>query len=131
MLYLPDTNACSYFMRGHDVLVPQWLAAAPAIRLSVIVVAELEYGAAKAQSPKQHGRLQRLTAALPHEPFQLADAVEFGRLRALLEQQGEMIGPLDLLIAAQALRLGATVVTHNIREFRRVPRLKVEDWQTR
>jgi tRNA(fMet)-specific endonuclease VapC len=131
MLYLPDTNACSYFMRGHDVLVPQWLAAAPAIRLSVIVVAELEYGAAKAQSPKQHGRLQGLTATLPHEPFQLADAAEFGRLRALLEQQGEMIGPLDLLIAAQALRLGATVITHNIREFRRVPHLKVEDWQTR
>ncbi|HXB02298.1 MAG TPA: type II toxin-antitoxin system VapC family toxin [Opitutaceae bacterium] len=131
MLYLPDTNACSYFMRGHDVLVPQWLAAAPAIRLSVIVVAELEYGAAKAKSPKQHGRLQGLTATLPHEPFQLADAAEFGRLRALLEQQGEMIGPLDLLIAAQALRLGATVVTHNVREFRRVPRLKVEDWQTR
>jgi tRNA(fMet)-specific endonuclease VapC len=131
MLYLPDTNACSYFMRGHDEIVLRWLAVAPEIRLSVIVVAELEYGAAKAQSPRQRGRLQELTATLPHEPFQLADAAEFGRLHASLERQGEMIGPLDLLIAAQALRLGATVVTHNVREFRRVTRLKVEDWQTR
>ena len=69
-------------------------------------------------------------AAIPVEPFTPADADRYGRLRANLRRRGEMIGPLDALIAAQALRLGATVVTHNIREFARVPGLHCEDWQT-
>lgn len=129
-LFLPDTNACSQFMRGHPALVPRWIDAAPFLRLSTIVVAELEYGAAKIHPSRQRVRLDALVTTLPHEPFTLADAAEFGRLRALLAHRGELIGPYDLLIAAQALRLGATVVTHNLREFSRVPGLKVADWQT-
>ena len=129
-IYLPDTNACSHFMRGHTELVTRWLDAAHELRLSSIVIAELEYGAAKAGSSRQRHRLEALVATLPHEPFTIADAAAFGRLRASLSRGGELIGPYDLLIAAQALRLGATVVTHNVREFSRVPGLKIEDWQT-
>jgi tRNA(fMet)-specific endonuclease VapC len=129
-MFLPDTNACSHFMRGHQAIVLRWLAVAPSLRLSVIVVAELEHGAAKAGAPRQRTRLNELIATLPVEPFSAADAFAYGRLRATLEKRGEIIGPYDLLIAAQALRLGATVVTHNVSEFRRVPGLKVEDWQT-
>ena len=128
-MFLPDTNTCSHFMRGHEALVRRWLDAAPLLRLSAIVVAELEYGAAKVGSTRQRARLEDFVATLPNEPFSVADAAQFGQLRTGLERRGEIIGPFDLLIAAQALRLGATVVTHNVREFQRVPGLKVEDWQ--
>ena len=129
-LFLPDTNACSQFMRGHPALVERWLDDAPSLRLSSIVIAELEYGAAKIAPSRQSNRLAALVATLPTEPFTLADAAEFGRLRAFLARRGELIGPFDTLIAAQALRLGATLVTHNLREFSRVPGLKVVDWQS-
>lgn len=139
MLFLPDTNACSRFLRGQDqALVSRWLPVAPAIRLSAIVFAELQYGVAKLTQKldadpsvkiRQWRRVESLVLSLPFEPFNQADAVTFGRLRTHLERTGEIIGPYDLLIAAQALRLGATVVTHNLREFSRVPGLKIEDWQ--
>ncbi|MEY2879478.1 MAG: hypothetical protein RLZZ15_1858 [Verrucomicrobiota bacterium] len=128
-MFLPDTNACSHFMRGHPALVARWLVAAPAVRLSAIVIGELEYGAVKAGSARQRARLDELVRTLPNESFTFADAARFGKLRSDLERRGEIIGPYDLLIAAQALRLGATVVTHNVREFARVPGLRVEDWQ--
>jgi tRNA(fMet)-specific endonuclease VapC len=60
--------------------------------------------------------------------FEEEDAVIAGDLRAELERAGTPIGPYDLLIAAQALRSGSTLVTANVREFRRVPGLAVEDW---
>lgn len=130
-LFLPDTNALSHYMRGLDrPLVARFIHAFAHVRVSSIVVAELEFGAVKSGLQAQRTRLDALVATLPHEPFTLADAAEFGRLRALLARRGELIGPYDLLIVAQALRLGATVVTHNLREFSRVPGLKVEDWQS-
>jgi len=138
-IYLPDTNACVRFLRGRDAaLIDRWLEAAPALRLSAIVVAELHYGVARvANRPDAPGtfktrewrRVNNLISRLPFERFNDSDAVEFGRLRARLERRGETIGPYDLLIAAQALRLNATIVTHNVREFQRVPGLKIEDWQ--
>jgi tRNA(fMet)-specific endonuclease VapC len=129
-LILPDTNACSHFMRGHAAIVSRWIAVAPSVRLSAVVIAELQYGAEKSGSTAQRTRLASLVATLPNEPFALDDALEFGRLRALLARRGDLIGSYDLLIAAQALRLGATIVTHNLREFSRVPGLKIEDWQS-
>jgi tRNA(fMet)-specific endonuclease VapC len=130
MIFLPDTNACSHFMRGHPGITVRWLAEAPRIRLPVIVVAEPEYGADKSGSRRQVERLAELARTLPGEPFTREDAAAFGRLRGDLERRGEIIGGFDLLIAAQGLRLGATVVTHNLREFCRVTGLKVEDWQS-
>ncbi len=130
MLYLPDTNACSHFMRGHPVLIERWIRHAPSIRLSALVVAELEYGAVKSGSAKQQRRVTELTSTLPFEPFRREDTLNYARLRSHLERKGQMIGPIDTLIAAQALRLGATVVTHNLAEFKRVPKLKVVDWQS-
>lgn len=129
MIFVPDTNACSHFMRGHPVVVARWLRAAANIRLSMIVAAELQYGAAKSGNARQKRRVDELLDVLPAEPFGHADALEFGRLRSHLARRGELIGPYDLLIAAQALRLDATIVTHNVNEFRRVPGLDVEDWQ--
>ena len=130
-LFLPDTNALSHYRRGLDrPLVARFIPSFAHVRASSIVIAELEFGAVKSRLQAQRTRLDALVATQPHEPFTLADAAEFGRLRALLARRGELIGPSDLLIAAQALRLGATLVTHNLREFSRVPGLKVEDRQS-
>lgn len=130
MLFLPDTNACSLFMRGHPAIVKRWIEKALQIRLSALVVAELEYGAEKSANAKQQQRIAELVTTLPFEPFTRADTRTYAKLRAYLERAGQGIGPMDTLIAAQALRLGATVVTPNLAEFRLVPKLKVVDWQT-
>ena len=128
--YLPDTNAFSRHMRGDDPgLSAKFAAEFAQVRLSAIVLAELEFGAAKSGQARHRSRLDGLLASVPVEPFVGRDADCYGRLRATLQRRGEIIGPLDTLIAAQALRLGATVVTHNLREFARVPGLKCEDWQ--
>ena len=129
-IYLPDTNAFSRHVRGHDSgLSAKFAAEFGRVRLSSIVLAELEFGAAKSGLARHRGRLDGLLATIPIEPFTHQDADHYGRLRATLQRRGEMIGPLDALIAAQALRLGATIVTHNLREFQRVPGLKCEYWQ--
>ena len=129
-LYLPDTNALSRHLRGDDhALSAKFAAEFIHVRLSAIVLAELEFGAAKSGMARHRSRLDGLLATIAVEPFTQRDADSYGRLRAILQRRGEMIGPLDTLIAAQALRLGATVVTHNGREFARVPGLKCEDWQ--
>jgi tRNA(fMet)-specific endonuclease VapC len=130
MLLLPDTNVFSaYFQRRDENLVARVAVAFPHLRLSALVLAELEYGAAKTGLARHRARIEGLLANLVVEPFLREDATRYGQLRAHLERRGEVIGAVDLLIAAQALRLGATVVTHNVREFQRVPGLKVEDWQ--
>jgi tRNA(fMet)-specific endonuclease VapC len=133
MLYLPDTNAVSAYLRGTDAsLVARFQSAFTEIRLSVIVVAEREFGFVHGvPGSRLHARFDELVALLPVEPLTREDAGPYAAVRSALEKKQQGIGPMDTLIAAQALRLGATVVTHNVREFRRVPRLKVEDWQTR
>jgi tRNA(fMet)-specific endonuclease VapC len=133
MLYLPDTNVVSAYLRGTDAsLVSHFQSAFAGIRLSVIVVAEREFGFVHGvPGSRLHARFDELIALVPVEPLTREDAGLYAAIRSTLEKKQQGIGPMDTLIAAQALRLGATVVTHNIREFRRVPRLKVEDWQTR
>jgi tRNA(fMet)-specific endonuclease VapC len=131
MLFLPDTNAFSRYLQGRDdTLVARVAAEFPNLRIAAIVLAELEYGAAKSGIARHRQRLDSLLAVLAVESFSLADAQFYGGLRADLERRGQRIEPHDMLIAAQALRLGATVVTHNTREFSRVPGLKCEDWQS-
>ena len=130
-IFLPDTNAVSVYLRGADAtLVARMLAEYPQLRLSAIVVAEREFGILHhAAGLRFRSRFEQLTATVPVESFTREDAGHYARIRSALEKRGQGIGPLDTLIAAQALRLGATVVTHNVREFARVPGLKCEDWQ--
>jgi tRNA(fMet)-specific endonuclease VapC len=98
--------------------------------LSSIVLFELHYGSAKSAHPARNARRIADLLAGPIEvlPFELSDAEEAGDIRAALECLGTPIGPYDVLIAAQARRHDALLVTANEREFTRVPRLKVEDW---
>jgi len=82
------------------------------------------------RSPPGSGRkFEALLKLIPIEPLTLEDASHYAKIRSALENKGLGIGPMDTLIAAQAVRLGATLVTRNTREFSRVPGLKVENWQ--
>lgn len=100
------------------------------IAVSSIVLYELWYGVAR--SARRRENAERLRAFLSGNinivPFDEADAASAGELRATLEAAGTPIGPYDLLIAAQALRLGATLVTANVSEFARVRGLPRQDW---
>lgn len=135
MIYLPDTNVFSRYLRGEDVRVKEKLEANLRFcRLSAIVLSELEYGAAKRPDlPVLRSRVARLREIIASEAdYTCADAAFYGAIRAhlaRLKPNAQLIGAHDLMLAAQALRLGAVLVTHNTAEFARVPQLAIEDWQ--
>jgi len=132
--YLLDTNACIALINGKPVAVRRQFeavaATGAAIATSSIVAYELWYGVAK--SARADDNADRLTAFLggPIDvlDFTVEDAREAGSVRADLEAVGRPIGAYDLLIAGQARRLGARLVTANGAEFRRVSGLRWEDW---
>jgi tRNA(fMet)-specific endonuclease VapC len=132
MAYLLDTNACSdYFTARYPRLVARIQACSPDdLRLSVVVVAELRYGADhSARRRANHARIDALIGEIESLDFDLRAAAAYGRVRAQLEAGGTPIGPNDMLIAAHALSRGLTVVTDNTAEFGRVKGLKVENWR--
>lgn len=100
------------------------------LALSSIVVFELEYGIARSERQRANAAMlaQFVTRLSGVVDFDAEDAAAAGRIRASLDAAGTPIGPYDVLIAGQALRRGATLVTANTREFARVPGLKLEDW---
>ena len=100
------------------------------LAISSIVLFELWYGAAKSARPERNARriVDFLAGPIEILAFEPVDAEEAGYIRAALERAGTPIGPYDLLVAAQARRRDALLVTANEREFARVPRLKFEDW---
>jgi len=131
MKYLPDTNAISAYMRGDNApLVAKMQEHFGELSLSVIVLAEREFGVTKGTSAHARLKLAELAQVLPVEPFTRDDSTHYAAIRHDLESRGLGIGPMDTLIAAQALRLGATLVTRNVGEFSRVTGLRVENWQT-
>ena len=135
MIYLPDTNVFSRYLRGIDTRIKAKLETNLCFcRLSSLVLSELEYGAAKKRDlPALTERVRRLRVLVAHEAnYSCADAAFYGFVRsylARLRPNAQLIGPYDLMLAAQALRIGATVVTNNTSEFARIPGLAVEDWQ--
>ncbi|AHF92298.1 pirin [Opitutaceae bacterium TAV5] len=135
-IYLPDTNVFSRAMRKQDAaLSERFIEAAPRICLSAVVWFELTYGAEKRPDlPVFQERLNLLREAIPEtEPFDEEAAWHAARLRVYLETlkpNAQPVGHYDLLLAGHALSIGAILVTHNVREFVRVPGLVVEDWQT-
>jgi tRNA(fMet)-specific endonuclease VapC len=97
---------------------------------SIIVAAELRYGCARKVSRRLLKAVEDLLGEIAVLPFDIPADVEYGRIRSELESLGKPIGGNDMLIAAHARALGATIVTANIDEFKRVPGLKVENWLT-
>lgn len=131
MRYLLDTNIVIYTIKRRPPEVALRFAECRAdeLCLSSISLSELLFGAAKSQHPaKALSAVMTIGEALEIAPFDQAAARAYGPLRAELERQGRSIGALDTLIAAHALALDATLVTHNVSEFNRVPNLRVEDW---
>jgi tRNA(fMet)-specific endonuclease VapC len=95
---------------------------------SIIVAAELRYGAAEKQSPRLTTQLEAVLGVLPILPFEVPADATYGLLRAQLERAGRPIGANDLLIAAQAVTLRYTIVTDNEREFAQIHGLPRENW---
>ena len=130
-LYLLDTNICIYVLNGRAPAAAKRLLETPLDQIGTTAAtsAELRYGAARSARPAENlARVEAFLAPLEVVPFDDAAARAFGPLKAELASKGELIGPMDLLIAATALAHGATVVTNNTREFRRIRGLAVEDW---
>lgn len=131
-LYLLDTNIVIAAMKGHAE-ARQRLESVPlsALRLSAIVLGELQFGAEKsAQGDRNRARLATLAQRLPLVGIDYDTTRYYAQVRALLERQGTPIGANDTWIAAQALTINATLVTDNEREFSRVPGLLLENWLT-
>lgn len=131
MKYMLDTNICIYLIKKHPVQVLRHfeMHAVGKIGVSSITVAELQYGVEKSQHVQRNQEaLVRFLVPLVIADYDMAAAVAYGEIRALLERQGHPIGALDTLIAAHALSLDAILVTNNDREFNRVPGLSVVNW---
>jgi len=130
MKFLVDTNICIYALKQNPAVLKRLIAQTRTdVALSVITEAELRTGAAKSASPTKTLRLlENFLRPLTVLEFASEDAIEYAQVRAKLERAGTPIGPLDTLIAAQALARNLTLVSNNEREFRRIAGLRLENW---
>jgi tRNA(fMet)-specific endonuclease VapC len=128
--YLLDTNILSDLVRHPQGKVAEKIASVgeKSICTSIIVAAELRFGARKRGSERLTKQLETILSALAIAPLEGPADRHYGELRSYLEEQGEAIGPNDLLIASHALALDCVVITANVKEFSRVPGLIVENW---
>lgn len=130
-MYLLDTNIISYYLKNqYPDLTARIMSHSPSdLYVSAITLFEFEYGASK----KNWGAKNRMKLAMALAPFQIVpfstdDAIQAGKARAYLQKTGMIIGPYDVQLAGQALARNMIFVTHNTKEFERVPNLKLEDW---
>jgi tRNA(fMet)-specific endonuclease VapC len=129
--YLLDTNILSAVMRGEPrSLLNRMATMAPSrLHLSCIVLAELSAGAELGtRKAATLAALADMTAEMTVLPFDADSARTYASVRAALQRKGKVIGPMDMLIAAQALSAGLVLVTDNLREFKHVPGLTCENW---
>lgn len=129
--YMLDTNVVSALIRHPGGPLAARVAALPraSYAISVIVAGELRYGAARRNSNRLSKQVEAVLEAVDVRPLaEPADRL-YGEIRSEMERAGQPIGRNDLWIAAHARALAATLITGNVREFRRVPGLAVEDWQ--
>jgi tRNA(fMet)-specific endonuclease VapC len=130
MRYLLDTNIVSDLVRHPQGRISERIREVGEAQIctSIIVAAELRYGAAKKGSPRLTTQLEAILDALDVLPFEVPADAAYGLIRTRLEQIGRPIGGNDLLIAAQAVALGYTIVTDNEGEFARIDGLLRENW---
>ncbi len=131
MNYLLDTDICIYIInRKPPAVLKRVQSKRPGhIAISTITLAELEYGIFRSRYPDRN-RIALLEFLVPFAilDFDQAAAAEYGRIRSLLETKGRPIGPMDLLLAAQAKSHHLVLVTNNEKEFTRIDGLRVENW---
>ena len=130
-MFLLDTNICTYLIKKRPAKVLERLmrCSPEDVALSVVTLSELAYGVSKSQAQQKNREALELFLC----PFQVLEypaeaAFAYGHIRAELERKGMPIGGTDLMIAAHAMATGATLVSNNLKEFRRVPGLKTENW---
>ena len=131
MKRLLDINICIYLIKQKSPgILQKFRQYQPGdIGVSTITVAELQFGVQNSQYKTRNAQaLEQFLLPLAIADFDWAATIAYGQLRAALEQAGQPIGSLDMLIAAHALSLDVTLVTNNTREFARVPGLSLENW---
>lgn len=131
MTYVLDTNTCIYFLRGEYPQLRERLSqiARSDLTVSAVSVAELYYGVYHSKRVEQNLQvLSTFLNDLKQLSFDSKAAETFGRLKQALARKGQAVGPYDLLIAATALSLGYTLVTHDVEEFSRIEGLVLENW---
>jgi len=131
MKYMRDTNICIYLIKKKNprVLSKFNTYAVGEIAISSITVAELQFGIQKSQFSSQNQRaLEQFLVPLASVSFDDRATSVYGKIRATLERQGIAIGSLDMLIAAHAISLNATLITNNVKEFSRIEGLKLANW---
>ena len=128
--WMLDTNTLSDLIRNpRGPLVQRLAAVTPdAVCTSIVVACELRFGALRKASAVLTQRVAQLLDSLDVLPFEEPADRHYAEIRAALERAGTPIGSHDLFMAAHARSRGLTLVTHNLREFQRVPALRVEDW---
>ena len=133
MRFMLDTDSCIVLIKRKPAKMLEKLTShVPGdVGLSTVTLAELRYGVAKSTQKETNSRaLDEFLLPLEIADFDTNAAVAYGQVRVTLEKAGTPIGPLHTQIGAHAFSLGAILVTHNMREFRRIPGLVVEDWLT-
>lgn len=133
MKVLLDTDTCIYLIRRRSPEVLRRLKrySTGDVGISSITLGELAFGVSKSAQPeKNQAALDEFVSALQVAPFDESAARSYGPIRAVLQQRGSVIGALDMWIGAHAHSIGATLVTHNTREFSRIGGLRLADWVT-
>lgn len=131
MRYMLDTNICIYAIKNKPEQVLQRLKSnlENGICISAITLAGLQLGVEKSAVPEKNTvALTQFLSILNVLPFTDLAAVEYGKICAHLQRKGTPIGTMDMLIAAHAKSENAVIVTNNVKEFERVPELKIENW---
>ena len=132
MIYLLDTNVCIVYLKGQNSHLKQKLDNILLSEIAVcsVVKGELFYGSLRSANPERNLRLQQeFLSQFLSLPFDDQSAVVFGEIRAQLAAKGTPTGAYDLQIAAIALANNLILVTHNTKEFSRIPQLQLEDWE--
>jgi len=131
MEYLLDTNICIYIIKKKPAEVFEKLKKVMLgdLGISAISLAELQYGIEKSSNPeKNREALEIFLTPIEIVEYGYEASVDYGKIRAELERKGTPIGPLDMLIASHARSLGLVLVTNNVKEFERIPGLRIENW---
>jgi tRNA(fMet)-specific endonuclease VapC len=130
-MYFLDTNTCIYFLKGqYESLIKKFKEKKPEeIKIPSIVKAELLFGIEKSKKKKENRIIYEKFLA-PFEIISFDDntAIQYSQIRSNLEKKGKIIGPNDLIIAATVLSWNGILVSHDIKEFKQVIGLNLEDW---
>lgn len=131
MIYMLDTNICIYIIkkRPNSILQKFQKIKDTDVCISVITFAELQYGVERSSSKKLNQQvINDFISRLLVLPWDNKAAIEYGKLRNTLNKKGTPVGNMDLMIASHAVSLKMTIVSNNLKEFRRIPKLQYENW---